>query len=106
VAVDFEAVTQVCRQYADDVRRAMPVDKVMLFGSYAKGTADERSDIDICFFLDNYGGKRRMDILKDLLVLMRSYKRVPFEPIVFETSELQNDNPFVKEILRTGKEIL
>lgn len=106
MAVDFEAVTQVCRQYADDVRRAMPVDKVMLFGSYAKGTADERSDIDICFFLDNYGGKRRMDILKDLLVLMRSYKRVPFEPIVFETSELQNDNPFVKEILRTGKEIL
>jgi len=106
VDVDFEAVTRVCRQYADDVRCAMPVDKVMLFGSYAKGTADERSDIDICFFLDNYGGKRRMDILKDLLMLMRSYKRVPFEPIVFETSELKNDNPFVKEILRTGKEIL
>jgi len=106
VAVDFEAVTQVCRQYADDVRRAMPVDKVMLFGSYAKGTADERSDIDICFFLDNYGGKRRMDILKDLLVMTYGYKDAFFEPIVFETSELQNDNPFVKEILRTGKEIL
>ena len=106
MAVDFEAVTQVCRQYADDVRRAMPVDKVMLFGSYAKGTADERSDIDICFFLDNYGGKRRMDILKDLLVMTYGYKDAFFEPIVFETSELQNDNPFVKEILRTGKEIL
>jgi len=25
---------------------------------------------------------------------------------VFETSELDNDNPFVKEILRTGREIL
>jgi predicted nucleotidyltransferase len=106
MAVDFEAVNQLCRQYADDVRRSMPVDKVMLFGSYAKGTADERSDIDICFFLDSYGTKRRVDIIKDLLVLMRGYKRVPFEPIVFETSELDNDNPFVKEILRTGKEIL
>jgi predicted nucleotidyltransferase len=106
MAVDFEAVNQVCRQYADDVRHAYPVDKVMLFGSYAKGTADEMSDIDICFFLDNYGGKRRMDILKDLLVLTYGYKDAFFEPLVFETSELENDNPFVKEILRTGREIL
>jgi predicted nucleotidyltransferase len=106
MAADVEAITQVCRQYADDVRRVMPVDKVMLFGSHAKGTADEMSVIDICFFLDNYGSKRRMDVIKDLLVLRRGYKRVPFEPIVFETSELDNDNPFVKEILRTGKEIL
>jgi predicted nucleotidyltransferase len=105
MAVDFEAVTHLCKQYADDVRRAMPVDKAVLFGSYAKGTADEQSDIDICFFLDNYGGKRRVDILKDLLVLMSRYKGVCFEPIVFETSDLQDDNPFVKEILRTGKDI-
>jgi predicted nucleotidyltransferase len=105
MAVDFEAVTHLCRQYADDVRRAMPVDKAVLFGSYAKGTADPQSDIDICFFLDSYGGRERKEILMDLLMLMRGYKRVPFEPIVFETSEIENDNPFVKEILRTGKEI-
>jgi predicted nucleotidyltransferase len=83
----------------------MPVDKAMLFGSYAKGTADEQSDIDICFFLDNYGGKRRVEVIRDLLVLMRGYEGVYFEPIVFETSEIENDNPFVKEILRTGREI-
>jgi len=106
MAVDIEAVTQVAKQYADDVRRVMPVDKVMLFGSYAKGTADKMSDIDICFFLDSYSGKRRMDILEKLLWLTEGYKGAFFEPIVFETSELENDNPFVKEILRTGKEIL
>ncbi|MCL1893960.1 MAG: hypothetical protein FWG02_06985 [Holophagaceae bacterium] len=60
----------------------------------------------MCFFLNSYGEKRRRDILEDLLWLRRDYKRVPFEPIVFETSELDNDNPFVKEILRTGREIL
>jgi len=106
MAVDFETVTSLCKQYADNVRRAMPVDKVMLFGSYAKGTADEQSDVDICFFLDNYGGKGRREILKELLWLMNGYDSAYFEPIVFETSELENDNPFVKEILRTGKEIL
>ncbi|MCL1893028.1 MAG: nucleotidyltransferase domain-containing protein [Holophagaceae bacterium] len=154
MAVDFEAVNQVCRQYADDVRRVLPVDKVMLFGSYAKGTADEKSDIDICFFLDNYGDKGRFEIMVDLLYqvapireqlgitamrkqcpqvfentgfarvcknfcasrlipikrnlvlgLSHRFKDAFFEPLVFETSELENDNPFVKEILRTGREI-
>jgi len=106
MAVDFEAVMQASKSYADDVRRAMPVDRVVLFGSYAKGTADKCSDIDICFFLDNYGGKRRVDIIGDLLRISSDYLDAFFEPIAFPTSEIYNDNPFVKEILRTGKEIL
>jgi len=106
MAVDFEAVTERCRQYADNVRRSLPVGKVVLFGSYAKGTATPQSDVDICFFLDTYGGKRRTEVMEDLLWLMNGYDETYFEPIVFETSELENDNPFVKEILRTGKEIL
>ena len=44
-------------------------------------------------------------VLKELLGLMRKYKGIFFEPIVFPTAEIQNDNPFVKEILRTGREI-
>jgi len=104
VAVDFEAVMQASKRYANDVRRVMPVDKVMLFGSYAKGTADKLSDVDICFFLDNYGGKQRLDIIGELLRLTSGYDAF-FEPIAFPTSEIYNDNPFVKEIMRTGKEI-
>jgi predicted nucleotidyltransferase len=108
MAVDIETVTQSVTQYANEVRRVMPVDKVMLFGSYAKGTATPQSDVDICFFLDSYEGKRRMDIMKELFGLTKGYGRkgIFFEPLVFETSELENDNPFVKEILRTGREIL
>jgi predicted nucleotidyltransferase len=108
MAVDIETVTQSARQYANDVRSVMPVDKVMLFGSFAKGTATPQSDVDICFFLDSYGDKTGMDILQDLLGLTKGYgkKGIFFEPLVFETSELDNDNPFVKEILRTGREIL
>jgi predicted nucleotidyltransferase len=104
MVADLETVMQVSKRYADDVRRVMPVDKVMLFGSYAKGTADKLSDVDICFFLDNYGGKRRLDVIGELLRLTSGYKAY-FEPIAFPTSEIHNDNPFVKEILRTGKEI-
>ena len=103
MALDVTSIIDIIKDYVNDVSRVFPVDKAVLFGSYAKGTADAQSDIDICFFLDNYGGKRRLDILEELLGLIHNGEY--FEPIVFPTSEIQNDNPFVKEILRTGVEI-
>jgi len=105
VATDFETVIKLVESYASDVSNVFPVDKVVLFGSHAKGIATAQSDIDVCFFLSSFGDMRRVDILKGLLGLMRKHKRVHFEPIVFPTAEIQNDNPFVKEILRTGREI-
>jgi predicted nucleotidyltransferase len=105
VAVDFETMNKIAKNYAEDVKRIMPVDRAVLFGSYAKGTADEQSDVDICFFLKNFGNKPRVDILTQLLNLAGKYKGVFFEPIAFPTSEIQRGNPFVKEILSTGHEV-
>ena len=106
MALDFTSVMDITRNYVNDVRRIYPVDKAVLYGSYAKGTADKHhSDIDICFFLKDYAGKERMEILVELLSIKRKYKDAYFEPTVFPTSELENDNPFVKEIMRTGMEI-
>ena len=107
MAVDFEAVTKIARDYALDVSRELPVDKAFLFGSYAKGTATELSDVDICFFLKSYNGKRRVDLVAQILgVGGDKYCQTGFEPIIFRTSEIQNDNPFVRDILITGKELL
>jgi predicted nucleotidyltransferase len=103
VAVDFEAVNRIARDYAAEVSLELPVDKALLFGSYAKGHADELSDIDICFFLKDYNGKHRADLLAQILGIGgKKYRGVFFEPIVFETAEIQNDNPFIREILKTG----
>jgi predicted nucleotidyltransferase len=105
MAVDFEAVNIAAKAYADKVRSIMPVEKAVLFGSYAKGDATELSDVDVCFFLADFGEKRRVDVLKELIGLTRGNKDVFFEPTVFPISEIRRDNPFVKEILRTGREI-
>jgi len=107
MAVDFEAVNRIARDYAEDVSRELPVDRALLFGSYAKGCATEQSDIDICFFLKDYNGKRRVDLLAQILGISgKKYRGAFFEPIVFETTEIQNDNPFIQEILSTGRELL
>ena len=104
MAANFNAITQEARQYADEVRSHFPVDKVYLFGSYAKGTADECSDVDICFLLRDYGGKERWEMGIHLLRLARNYKAF-FEPHVYEMADLEEKNPFVNEIVRTGREI-
>ena len=105
MAVDYEAVKHLINDYARDVCSSFSVDKVVLYGSYAKGSADEQSDIDVCFFMHSFGELRRVDVIGELLRLMRNHKGVYFEPIAFPTSELYNDNPFVNEILRTGIEV-
>jgi hypothetical protein len=40
-----------------------------------------------------------------LLSLARKYKDICIEPVAFTTADLYGDNPFVKEICSTGKEI-
>jgi len=105
VAVDFETVRRLAEEYAETVRRVLPVDKVILYGSYAKGTATHSSDVDVCFFLSDFNGKRRVDIIGELLGLCGRYKGAYFEPNAFPTSEIERGNPFVDEILMTGIEI-
>jgi len=106
LALDAKTVNLAIRNYVSDVRNAMVIDRVFLFGSYAKGTAKDDSDIDLCFFSEDFDNRCSIDILRRLCRLTRKYNHsVDIEPHIFPTTELQNDNPFVKEILRTGREI-
>ena len=107
MATDIEAVTAIVQQYIADVKRAMPIDKVYMYGSYAKGTQRENSDVDLCFFSQAFESRRSLDILTELFYLKIKYdKELLIEPNALPSSELYNDNPFVKEILRTGREIV
>jgi predicted nucleotidyltransferase len=106
MAARFEAVRNSIEGYISDVKKAMPIDKVYLYGSYAKGNPTKQSDVDICFFSKSFENKRTVDILMELLGLTLKYNDVFIEPRAFPLSELENDNPFVKEIVRTGREII
>ncbi|MDR1358371.1 MAG: nucleotidyltransferase domain-containing protein [Coriobacteriales bacterium] len=105
MALDTETLNSTVRNYVADVRDAMPIDRVFLFGSYAQGAATDESDIDLCFFSHSFENKRSVDVVTRLLRLAREYRSFDIEPHIFPTSEIQNDNPFVKEILRTGQEL-
>lgn len=98
-------VNEVIRNYISDVKRIMPIDKVILFGSYAKGTATKYSDVDLCFFSPSVEERSQFEVLKDLFALGGNYPAVCIQPNAYPTSIIEEDHPFIREILRTGIEI-
>ena len=102
MVTDIETVKRIASDYAKDVGRLYPLEKTVLFGSHVKGTATPSSDIDICFFFKNYGGKGRYNLAVNLLLMRKKYKEYYIEPHLFETSDIDTDNPFVNNVLQTG----
>ncbi|MDR0914652.1 MAG: nucleotidyltransferase domain-containing protein [Oscillospiraceae bacterium] len=98
-------INDLVLKYVADVKKSFQIDRAYLFGSYAKGLADNGSDIDLCFFSKNFENKRSIDVLTQLLKISRKYNEIDIEPHAFPASELTKDNPFVKEIINTGIEI-
>jgi predicted nucleotidyltransferase len=100
-----ERISRIAEDYINEVNKHINVDRAFLYGSYAKGNYSEHSDLDIAIFSESFKGKSFVDSVAFLFSLARKYKDVCIEPVAFTESDLQEDNPFVKEIITTGKEI-
>ncbi|MDD3271457.1 MAG: nucleotidyltransferase domain-containing protein [Syntrophomonadaceae bacterium] len=93
-----EEITAIAKKYADLVKEEMNVEAIYLFGSFVNGNHDQDSDIDIAIVTDDFSG----DIIEDTLKLMRIRRKVDTR---IEPHPLRKDNPFVKEVIATGRRI-
>jgi predicted nucleotidyltransferase len=76
------------------------ISKIILFGSYAKGTSNEWSDIDIAVVSEDFEGIRLYDNKKIRNAKLKSSIDLeihPYRPIDFTL-----ENPFVQEIMSYG----
>ncbi len=78
----------------------IPIKEAILFGSYAKGNYQEWSDIDIALVSDIFVGDRIND--KDKIRSITLSVSSQIEVIPFSPHDFNSQDPFVKEILRTG----
>jgi predicted nucleotidyltransferase len=86
--------------------------RIILFGSYATGTANENSDIDMLIILDNndvaknYEERLQKKLYINRLVRNINYK-IPLDILVYSKEEYKivknYGNYFIEEIERTGK---
>lgn len=80
------------------------IKKAILFGSYAKGTFNEWSDIDIALVSDNFQGNRFLD--KETLRKFKTQIDYSISPLPFWTEDFDGSNLFVKEIMESGISII
>ena len=98
--------TELEQAIEDFVRRlaaGIEIEAIVLYGSYARGTAYDQSDIDIAVVSDDFEGvpmSRRQEIIADLTL----HRDPRISPIGYPSSEYHNPGPhsFLREIIATG----
>ena len=97
-------IIQAVRKFKSVIRPDLNVIKIILFGSYAKGTYKRHSDIDICVVALGV----RNTFLASLKIAPRVLEADPrIEPVVFSLREFQTTPCFglLKEIRENGIEL-
>jgi uncharacterized protein len=82
----------------------IPVNQIILFGSYAKGNRKEWSDIDIALVSDIFEGKRFEDRGKIRRINLSGSSDL--EVLPYRPGDFTPDDPFVREIMETGVRIV
>lgn len=85
-------------------QEGMPVEKMILFGSYARGRANKESDIDLCIISSKFGN----DPVDELQFLLKKTRKVDtrIEPIPISPQEYKElASPLIVEIKKFGREI-
>lgn len=100
--MDKATVLEHVTAYAAALVRELPVREVILFGSYARGTAHDDSDIDVAVVFHDIDTADYLAVLKRLCRL-----RTPIDPMIEPHLMLETDNNggFLQEVQRTGEVI-
>ncbi|CDX03486.1 RelA/SpoT [Desulfitobacterium hafniense] len=99
-----ESVQDIIESYVQKIGKQIPIEKAILFGSYAKGNYDNESDIDIAIFSDYFVNLEGIDAFKLLFMPTLSYDK-DLQPLAFTMDDYKDSLGVVEEIIKTGIEI-
>lgn len=92
---------QIVQKYVDKILENYNVEAIILFGSYAKGTEHEDSDIDIAVITDDIEN----DIFDEEVKLMILRRGIDYriEPHIIRIQDYREiSTPFIQEVIDTG----
>jgi len=99
--MDKAEVVEHVRRYAEAVRKDMEVEKIVLFGSHARGTARLDSDIDVAIVVNQLTGDW-MTLAARLHRLTRDID-INIEPVLLDASK--DPSGFIGHVMETGEVI-
>jgi predicted nucleotidyltransferase len=101
--MDQKSALEIGRKYLLLLlKRNYPVTRMFLYGSYARGSQNPDSDIDLAIILNEMNDPFQTQV--NLLQLTWNFD-TRVEPHPFDEKDFTSLNPVSKEILRTGIEI-
>ena len=97
--MDKGEAINIARAYVNLISDKYDIKQTFLFGSYAKGTNNEDSDIDIAVVIND-----TTDIIDTQIELMKLRRKIDLriEPHPFKMADFIKNNPVVNEILNHG----
>jgi predicted nucleotidyltransferase len=102
--MDKQTASRIAKKYIRFVKNMNPdVTDAYIFGSCAKGTIREDSDIDLAIIFRNLSDS--FDMQATLMKLRQQFD-TRIEPHPFRESDFNISNPLVNEILKTGIKII
>ncbi len=105
MAEEQNIIDKKIHQFVFELKRiGINVEKAILFGSYAKGTYNEWSDIDLAVVSNDFKGIRLID--KENMVSAISAVDYDISPLPYRPEDFTEDDLFVKEIIQTGIRIV
>ena len=99
--MDQEKVRQLVKEYSKLVVANMIVNKIILYGSYARGNARKDSDIDVAVVVPRSSISK--DIIEDMAKLFKLRRNIStdIEPILLIDGE--DTSGFLDDILEYGE---
>jgi predicted nucleotidyltransferase len=100
--LDRDAVIETVRNYAGEIEaKGVHLRAVILYGSFAKGTQHEWSDIDVALVADEFTGFSFDDKkLFPYVGIKKPYIRI--ETKTYPTAYFNEGDPFIDEIKKEG----
>ena len=98
----IKAVENYTQRLSD--KEKLPIEKVIIYGSYAKGKAHKWSDVDVCIISSKF---RDPFEAIGFLLTKRNKKEVlvGLEPVGFTKKDFREGSSLIEEIKKTGIEM-
>lgn len=100
-SIDNREIMEIVKKYVEKVCENYQIEAIILFGSYAKGTWHEDSDIDIAIITNDI----KNNIFDEELNLVRLRRKIDtrIEPHLISIEDYKNiETPLIQEIIDTG----
>jgi len=103
--MDKDTVLDIIKRFKNAIEtKGIKINKLILYGSYAKGSPERHSDIDLVVISEDFEGKsfwERIDILTDAIYEVFE----PIEAIAMTPDEWEKGDSMICEFAKDGEMI-